>query len=170
MDVTYERMSGSLGSLLLVWASLERTLRSEIIRAKGCLPEGAYGAGALLRCWESVVAEKHPRGSLGELLTRTLLDQLQGPRAVRNGLCHGLVGISAADGQVPAKLFWEINGQQGSISWDESQEQFGWLSRLPRAVWMISSPSLQGSANRLADTAENREWWRSEFLINLPMP
>ncbi|WP_313671504.1 hypothetical protein [Sandarakinorhabdus sp.] len=167
MDITYEKMSGALGSLLLVWAALERSLRSEIIRAKRCVPEGTHGVGGLLKCWECVVTEKHPADSLGPLLARALQDQLQGPREVRNGLCHGLVGISAATEKIPAKLRWKINDKSHSISWAELQEQFAWLSKLPGAVSLISNPSF---GSRATNNAENREWWRSVYAIDLPEP
>ena len=170
MDVTYERLAGSLGSLLLVWAAVEKSVRYEVVRFHGSLPKGAHGIAAVLRTWESMVIDTQPATSLGPLLASTLRGQLQSPLDIRNGLCHGLEGISAPTDQMPAALHWEINDEMHSICWDDLQEQFAWLSRLPRAVSLISNPSLERLGSRGANTAENWEWWRSEFSLNLPEP
>lgn len=168
MDVTYEKMSASLGSLLLVWAQVEKSVRAEVVRRHGFLPPRAHGIAAAVRTWESGVVEAQPTASLCPLLAASLRRRLQRHLDVRNGLCHGLVGISTANGQMPAALHWEINGEKHSICWEELQEQFGWLSRITRAVGIISNPSLDRVGSRATDTAENREWWRSEFSLDLP--
>jgi hypothetical protein len=168
--MTYERLSGSLGSLLLVWAAVEKSVRCEVIRVHGFLPARAHGIAAVLRTWESVVIESQPATSLGPLLATTLRGQLQRPLDIRNGLCHGLTGISVATEQMPAELRWEINDEKHSICWDDLQQHLGWLSRLPRAVSIISNPSIEHLGSRTTNTAENREWWRSEFSLDLPEP
>ena len=168
LDITYEKMSMSLGSLLLVWAQVEKSVRAEVVRHHGSLPPRAHGIAAAVRTWEIGVVEAQPTTSLCPRLAAILRRQLQGPLDVRNGLCHGLVGISAANGPAPAALYWEINGEKHSICWEELQEQFGWLSRITRAIGIISNPSLDRVGSRAKDTAENREWWRSEFSLDLP--
>ena len=168
LDVTYGMISGSLGSLLLVWAQVEKSVREEVVRRHGFLPPRARGIAAAVQTWEIGVLEAQPATSLGPRLATTLRRQLKGPLDVRNGLCHGLVGISTANGQIPAALHWEINDEKHSICWEELQEQFGWLSRITRAVGIISNPSLDRVGTRATDTAENREWWRSEFSLDLP--
>lgn len=168
MDINYDRLSGSLGSLLLIWAALERSLREEVIRAHGFLPARAYGIAAVMRTWESVIIDVHPPTSLGPLLAKALRHQLQAPLDIRNGLCHGLIGISTATKNRPAELRWEIHEKKHSISWDGLQQQFGWLSKLPHAVSIISNPSMTFSGSRTTNTSENREWWRSEFALDLP--
>jgi hypothetical protein len=168
LEITYERLKGSLGSLLLVWATVEKSLRVEVIRAHGSLPARAHGIAAVLRTWECLVIESSPVNSLGPVLAATLRGQVQGPLDIRNGLCHGLVGISVATEQMPAALHWEINNEEHWICWDELQRQLAWLSKLPRAVSIISTMSLEQLGSRATNTAENREWWRSEFSLNLP--
>ena len=170
MDITYERLSGSLGSLLLVWAALEKSLRDEVACAYGSLPPKAYGIAAVLRTWTNLVIESQPATSLGPLLATSLRGQLQGPLDIRNGLCHGLVGISAASAQSPAQLHWEINNEAHAICWDELQQYLQWFSRLPRAISIISKLSMERLENRATNIAENREWWRSEFALDLPEP
>jgi hypothetical protein len=170
LDITYDRISGSLGSLLLVWAAVEKSVRDEVTRFHGFLPARAHGIAAVLRTWESAVIEAQPATSLGSQLATTLRRQMQGPLDIRNGLCHGLVGISAANEMRPAALCWEINGEKHSICWEDLQDQLGWLSRLPRAVSLISNPSLGRAGSRAKNTPENREWWRSEFSLDVPEP
>lgn len=170
MDTTYDSISGSLGSLLRVWAAVEKSVRNEVIRFHGSLPTRAHGIAAVLRTWEGAVVKAQPASSLGPLLATTLRSQLRGPLDIRNGLCHGLIGISAASEQVAAEFRWEINNEKHSISWEALQEQLAWLSRLPRAVAIISDPSLERLGSRTTNTPENREWWRSEFYLDLPEP
>ena len=168
MDITYEQISGSLGSLLLVWASLEKSVRAEILSTNGTRAKTAHGLAAALNTWEKDVLGVQPTTSLGPLLASALRRQLQSPLNIRNGLCHGLRGISAAIKGKPAALCWETNDEERSISWDDLQQQLSWLSRLPRAVSIISNPRFENPGNRAADTPENRDWWRSEFGIDLP--
>ena len=55
-DVTFEQISGSLGSLLLLWAAIERQARQEVARVNdGILPRSAFGISAVLTAWEAVV-------------------------------------------------------------------------------------------------------------------
>jgi hypothetical protein len=116
------------------------------------------------------VIHSQPANSLGPLLATALRSQLQMPLDVRNGLCHGLVGISAANENMQAMLRWEMNDEKHAISWDDLQKQLRWLSRLPHAVSVISNPSLERPGNRAISTAENRAWWRSEFSLDVPEP
>lgn len=72
-DVTYEQVSGSLGSLLLHWAAIERQARKEVARAHhGCLPKSAHGFAAVLNVCETTVVAEGSAGSLRALLTSTL--------------------------------------------------------------------------------------------------
>lgn len=154
MDIFYERISGALGSLLLVWASVEKAVRHEVVRAHGHLPPRAHGIAAAFRTWESSVIHSQPANSLGPLLATALRSQLQMPLDVRNGLCHGLVGISAANENMQAMLRWEMNDEKHAISWDDLQKQLRWLSRLPHAVSVISNPSLERLGRELINRVE----------------
>ena len=157
-----------MGSLLLVWARLEKSVRDEISRITGIPPSKPHGICALLKAWEKIAIKPQPAESLCPRLARSLRRQLQAPLDIRNGLCHGLNGIIQATEQMPAALHWEMNREEQSISWDELQVQLGWLSRLPRAFQVMSDPQLERHGNRAADTPENRAWWRSEFALELP--
>ncbi len=170
LEVNYDRISASLGSLLLVWSKLEKSFRDEVIRFHGSLPPRAHGIAAVVRTWETAVIAAQPASSLCPSLATIVRCQLQGPLDMRNGLCHGLVGISAENGEEPAQLHWELNGEKHSITWEDLQKCFRWLSGLRRAISIISNPTLDRPGSRGTNTPENREWWRSEFDLKLPEP
>jgi hypothetical protein len=167
-DVTYEQVSGSLGSILLLWAAIERQARKEVAGLQnGCLPKSAHGIAAVLNAWETAVVAAASIGSLHALLASTLRAQLQEPLSVRNGVCHGLNGVSSAYDGKPAALMWEIDGVKRSIAWDELQAAFSWLSKVPLAISMISNSPTEKLGSRIIDSAENREWWLAEYGIRL---
>lgn len=168
MDVTYDRLSGSLGSLLLLWARIERSARAEVAHSDGSLPKSAHGIAAVLDLWKSKVVADQPATSLCPSLATVLRAELQAPLDIRNGLCHGLIGISMAREDMTSKLSWELKGKEQSISWEELQASFAWLSKVPHALSMISNPSLERFGSRAIDNAENREWWLTEFALRLP--
>lgn len=96
-DVSFEQIRGSLGSLLLQWSAIERAAREEVARAHdGQLPKSAHGIAAVLNAWEAAVVARQDASPLRILLATTLRAQLQDPLDIRNGVCHGLVGLSAA--------------------------------------------------------------------------
>jgi hypothetical protein len=171
-DVTYEQVSGSLGSLLLLWAAIEQQARKEVAGLhNGCLPKSAHGIAAVLNAWETAVVAAASIGSLRALLASTLKAQLKEPLSVRNGICHGLNGISSAYDGKQAGLSWETDGVKRSIAWDELQATFSWLSKIPSAISMISNSPTEKLGSRLIDSTENREWWLAEYGIRLsPLP
>jgi len=170
-NVSFERISGSLGSLLLLWSAIERTARAEVARAHGGqLPKSAHGIAAVLNAWEAAVIGAQDAPPLCTLLASTLRAQLQDALEVRNGVCHGLVGFSAADLNRPATLTWELNGENRSITWDELQITFSWLSKVPHVIAMISNPQPEKQGSRMTDNDENREWWMAEYGLNLTYP
>ena len=141
--MTYDKISGSVGSLLLVWSAIERSAREEVIRAHGCVPKSAHGVAAVLKIWEKTVTAGHPATSLCPQLAKSLRAKLQGPIDIRNGICHGLIGIWAGQEDMTAALHWEINGEKDSILWQDLQKSLCWLSRLPRAFSIISNSSVE---------------------------
>jgi len=162
--MTFEEAKGAIGSLLLVWADIERSLRQEIARANdGIIPNSVQGAGAALTEWERSVVRAHPSDRLRMKLVANLLAKLCEPRKIRNGICHGLRGVWSSRAGAAAKLNWEINGQQCSIEVEELLAMLGWMSRVPQAVSILSAPVDLSLSGRLRDTAENRQWWSEEF-------
>ena len=167
-NISFEQIRGSLGSLLLLWSRIERAARDEIASAHdGQIPKSAYGIAAALNAWEAAVAGGQNAPPLRTLLASTLRTQLQDPLNVRNGVCHGLVGLSATCYNQPATLTWDLNGVERSITWRELQVVLAWLSKVPRAIRMISRDSHEKMGSRLIDNPENRNWWRSESGLEL---
>lgn len=170
-DITFEQISGSLASLLLLWAAIERQARKEVSAVHGgSLPRSAYGIAAVLNAWVTSVSTRESGGSLRASLASVLRDQLQEPLNLRNNLCHGLIGISSADSVHPATLKYKSNNVERSATWGELQATLGWLSKVPFAVSMISNSSSKVMGNRIIDSPENREWWLVEFGIKLFLP
>lgn len=167
-DVTFEQISGSLGSLLLLWAAIERQARQEVARVNdGILPRSAFGISAVLNAWEATVVQQHADQAFRSLLASKLRAQLQDSLNIRNGLCHGLLSASAAHQGKPAALMWELNGVERHITWEELQASFSWLSKVPDALSMISKSSAERQGNRMTDSLENRDWWLAEYGISL---
>jgi hypothetical protein len=163
-DVTFEKISASLGSLLLLWAAIERAARDEVARLHGgCLPKSAHGIAAVLNTWEAAVISVRPEAPFRALLAAKLRAELQLPLKIRNGVCHGLVGISSAYDGRPAALTWEINDAKCSITWEELQSMFSWLSKVHLAISMITNSSTEQAGSRMVDNSENRKWWLEEF-------
>lgn len=172
-SVTYDQMKGAIGSLLLLWASVERTARETVSQARGgTMPRSAQSISGLLNTWEVTIANDRSFRPFHAMLASRIRAQLQGPLSIRNGLCHGLVGVSAAYGGEPAKLYWEVRGKQSSITWDEIQPILSWLARLPRAMTMLSSASASaaGQPVRTEQELPDPQWWIKEFGIDLSEP
>lgn len=168
LDVTYEKISSSLGSLLMLWAAIERVARDEAARLHGgSLPKSAHGIAASLNTWEAAVISVRPELQLRAMLAVALRAELQVSLNIRNGLCHGLVGITSAFDGRPAALTWQINDATCSITWEELQCMFTWLSKIPFAISMIGNSSAEQAGSRMVDNSENRKWWMDEFGLGL---
>lgn len=166
--VSYEQMKASVGSLIILWSRIERTGREEISRANGgILPKSAHGIAMTLSAWEASVIDRKNVEPLRALLAAGLRARLKDSLDIRNGICHGIVALSASYNDEPATLSWEFKETKHSLSWSELQEMFSWLSKVPRAMNMISHTESESIGNRISDTPENRAWWMAEFGIAL---
>lgn len=165
--MTFDKMSGVVGSLLLVWSRIERAARDEVVRDSGSNPRNLHGVAAVLAAWESKVKTTQPAASLGPCLAKALRAQLQESIEIRNGICHGLIGISAANSGTSATLSWSLNGSDHSITWDELQALLASLSKVPRTISMISDLSRIDHGRLAIDNHKNREWWLQEVGLEL---
>lgn len=170
-NVSHDQIKGAIGSLLLLWSAIERATRDEVARSNGgSLPKSAHGVAAALNVWEASISARRSREPFRALLASALRLQLQVSLDVRNGVCHGLVGVCAAHNGQHATLSWDLNGGKREIAWDELQAMFRWLSRVPAAISIISDSSAQKVGSRLVDTLENRKWWLDEYGLDLLGP
>lgn len=166
-EATLEQMKTSLGSLLYVWAKIERAARHEIACVNGAPPKRAHGIRATLETWKDTLP--HSATSLNPSLAAALFERLRREIEVRNGLCHGLAGISAADGIAPARYIWETDGDEFSTTYGELHAALEWLVQVPRAIAMLSRAPSDRLSDRSADYPHNRDWWRAEFGLE-PWP
>lgn len=165
--VSVQDMRACLGTLLFLWADIERELREQVARHCGTVPRPAHGIAACLRDWRTSIPDAHDIGHFRGELADYLIEQLQHALKMRNGLCHGLTGYSSGS-ERSAQLLWALNGEDGRVSYKELQDTFSWLARIPQAFSVLSKSSVAGKFDRCADTAENRQWWQTEFGLGVP--
>ncbi len=169
-DVSFDKMKGSLGSLLLLWSEIEQSTRKELAQITDSPPPSpSHGMAAVLRDWETATTARHQTNPFAIVIIKAVVAQLRAGLKIRNALCHGLTGISAARNQTPAALKWQINGEEGRITWLEMETWFSQLSRLSRAIWYLSQ-STATNQTRLKNTPENRDWWSTEHGVDLSNP
>lgn len=169
--ITFEQVRSSLGGLLLVWSALERDTRKILAQLNGgTLSKMPHGASALFNDWQAKVTKVESSSPFRALLIRRLRLQLQEALEIRNGLCHGLMGYNASLGDQPARLGWELDDGPRSITYHEMVDMLGWLSRINRALSLLTRAPNGGPGCRLIDTAENRGWWAEEFGLRLEGP
>ncbi len=160
-------MMGVIGALLVLWVKIERAVREEVLRAHGgTLPKSAHGIAGVLDCWQRAVVRAHENQPFRAALASRLRVKLQAALNIRNGICHGVDGISAAHGEKPGTLRWTIREAKHSITWEELQILFAWLSKVPGALDMIAHGD-QSPYGRMIDGPENREWWVAEYGVDL---
>jgi hypothetical protein len=162
--VSIHDMRACLGSLLMLWSDIEGELREHVARYCGTVHRPAYGVGACLRSWRHSIPGKNDIGQFRGNLADCLILELQCHIKLRNRLCHGLTGYSSGT-ERSAQLSWRLNGEEGHITYKELQDSFGWLAGIPRAFSVLSRPSVVGKFDRCVDTAENRQWWQTEFAL-----
>ena len=167
-EVTYAQINGTLGSLLRLWSVIERQARAAVQSRDGSA-KSCHGIAATLDLWQKVIVEDDDPGSLRPVLTRVLRTKLQPCLRTRNGLCHGLVAATAAQREQPASLTWDLNGTRNTMTWDELQSMFSWLSRVPRAMSMLERRPTLVLGCRLLINDENAQWWIREFDLDARM-
>ena len=163
-EVTYDQAKGAVGSLLFLWSKIERTVRQELAAMHGgTLPKSAHGLASILNAWEARLVEARMTRPLQAALASEIRARLQRPLEIRNGVCHGLLGISAKFDGRPAGIEWDLNGKRESITWEELQEIFAWLSKAPRAILIRSGVAAEPDDTKAMKRLPDLGWWASEF-------
>ena len=164
--VSFDQVKGSLGSLLFLWSRIERTARDEVAAMHGGkLPKSAHGLAAVLDAWEARLVEPRNERPLQAALASEVRARLKRPLEIRNGVCHGLFGISAEFNGRPAEISWDLNGKRDRVLWDELQQVLIWLSRAPRAIGILSHAAAEPDDFKAAKRLPDPGWWASEFGI-----
>lgn len=163
--ITYERICGTVASLLLLFARIENEAR-EIIEKAGASDrlKSVRGARGSLREWRALILAEQGSRPYEAQLADALWGQIQGPLDIRNGVCHGLVGASASRGDIQATLTWRVQARTKSMTFCELQEMFAWLSKIPQAMSMISHAACTKDASKLRQLPEP-DFWAAEFGI-----
>lgn len=168
MGGSYADMRGAIGSLIWLWVSIEKQAKADLaLLDPGTAEKGRRGMTPLLDAWAASVMGKDNGIDLCTPLTRRLRERLKRPLQIRHGVCHGLDGLQAASDGRPGFLSWTLDGEKGSVKWDELEELFPWMSKVPGAMHILSRSQTE-PRSRLVDTPENRDWWRDEYGIDFP--
>ncbi|WP_294979848.1 hypothetical protein [Tabrizicola sp.] len=168
---TYDDMKGVIGSLISLWVGIERTVEKLDDAAPRQAGDESFPTSVSSRLdhWQRRVQADEGNRPFRASLARRLRQQLREAQKIRNGICHGLQGIAAANREQPGRICWRINGIELSRTWDEMQAHFAWLSKVAFALEILEEGDMSCFA-RLHDSEENREWWRAEYGIDLPEP
>ncbi len=168
--VTFDHIKGSIGSLIWLWVAIEHAARHEVASANGGnLPKGVRSIAGALNAWEAAILSDQQAKPFRAILAARLRAQLQRPLEIRNGVCHGLDGLMSESGDEPATMSWTLNGTHHSITWNELQSLFAWMSKVPFAIQMLSCDEIR-PFGRLVDSPGNREWWEQEYGIECLQP
>lgn len=158
--VTFDQMKGAVGSLLLLWSEIERELAASIriLYAREAL-KPVHGVSRPLELWSCEVLRRLEGRALATQICRRLGDHLRGALAVRNLVCHGLIGISAQGhlADDAAYLTVELSGDRRSLTWSELQDLFAWMSR---SKWLIQDLTNAAVVNDPTSSDRRLEAWR----------
>lgn len=125
--ITYQQISGAIGSMVWLWAEIERALKTSILTMGG---EVSFGISSNLRVWSGVIRSTDPDRALQNEIVERVAAHLAESLRVRNAICHGLTGISAQRGDMAACLRVQMgDGPEEELGWDRLQALFDWMSR-----------------------------------------
>lgn len=165
--IGYERIKGTVASLLFLFAEIEGEARRILSRAELTERKAKmHGAGAVLNAWKDLLQTDGTSRAYEASLALRLWEQMQGPLDVRNGICHGLIGASAERNGSAATLCWRVDGDVRSMTYDELQGMFAWLSKVPHAIGMISHAVGVDDPSKLRPLP-TPDFWESEFGLKL---
>ncbi len=149
--VTLDQMKGAVGSLLFLWSQIERELGASIDKlVDGRTTKRPHGIAQNLDLWRTEIQNRTSRSGLADELCIRLTDHLREALAVRNLVCHGLIGYSARLTPLheEACLTVELNGLERSLSWAELQEMFDWMSRASCLIGELTIAVLETDQSR----------------------
>lgn len=152
--ITLDQMRGAVGSLLFLWSDIERSLQA-VIQTELFARDGppVHQLSRALSLWsQRVMAASQGRPRQAQLcrrLTRLLSEAL----AVRNLVCHGLVGYYAqvSHGSQEAHLLVELDTDRRVLTWSELQGMFRWMSRSRWLIEALTGAAMERDAARSED-------------------
>lgn len=125
--ISYSQISGTIGSMIWLWAEIERALAKAIEGTGGKVP---MGIASKIEFWAASVRTDDPDRTLQNDICNRFVAHLARSLRLRNAICHGLTGITAQRGTEPAFLTVQLHGSEAErLEWQMLQEMFAWMSR-----------------------------------------
>lgn len=153
--ITFERMKGTIGTLIFLWSGIEGELTDSVrMLCDGKVAKSAHGISRSLEMWSERVISKDDSRSLQATLCARVVELLKEALVVRNLVCHGLVGI-CADGR-SAHLHVKLGTDERLLSWNDLDEMFRWMSRTKWLIGALTKAAMEGDTNRAG--ARLRGW------------
>ena len=164
--ISFERISASIGSLLLLWSGIEKALTVALLAQHGGqIPRGHHGIKSRIAIWSRPILAAGDGRQLQRQVCQAVVSHLEHSLDLRNLICHGLVGIGARLGpdEPEAHLIVERAKVQRQIYWTELQTMFPWMSRTP---WVIKNLTDAAMAPDDASADLRLHGWRRFPLID----
>lgn len=147
--VTFGQMKGTIGSLVWLWSQIERELTAAIkAMNSGTVPRNAHGASKSIAVWSEFVLHRTEGRILQIHACHSLVELLAEALAVRNLVCHVLIGISAQVHPTgrEAHLTVELGEDRRILTWSELQEMFAWMSQTTRLIRELTTAAMENDA------------------------
>jgi hypothetical protein len=164
---SFAEMQGRIGQLIRLWGKIERVAEEIDASHPGEEPRKRLCSvsSRLDRWMRRVQADAEAMPFRAQLAVR-LRQQLRDAQKVRNGICHGLIGILAATVEQPGRIFWRNRTKEHCRTWSEMQAHFAWLSKVPVALLILQRGDMS-CHGRLHRSVANLEWWTAEYGVDL---
>ncbi len=146
--ISYDRISGTIGSMVWLWAEIERSLKGSILTMGG---EVSFGISSNLRVWSGLMQSNDPACALQNQIVERVAAHLTDALRIRNAICHGLTGISAQREDVAACLWVQLgDGPEERLEWDRLKALFDWMSRCEGVIANLTGAAREADPVRRA--------------------
>jgi hypothetical protein len=137
--IDFYRIQASVGSMLSLWASVERSLEDNIQKlAAADSQKKPHETSQKVEIWKNLATSQLPNDGVHQALCNKLASSLRQSLTIRNMICHGLRGAMAGT-RSTATLATRLEGIERKFTWNELQSMFSFLARAPRAIDLLSS-------------------------------
>jgi hypothetical protein len=149
--ITFAEMKGAIGSLLFLWSDIERALTKAIGKLHvEEVPKSVHGISKSLNHWSLQVLAGAEDRPLQSQLCQRATGMLREALAIRNLVCHGLIGITAQRDLAgdDAHLTVELKNEVRTLTYSELQEMFRWMSRTHWLIGALTDAAIEKDAER----------------------
>lgn len=144
--VTLQDMKASIGSILLLWSSVERELTQRIeALSDGQVKNGAHTISQKISRWKDLQAIACAERPEHKTLLTNVHERLTQALDIRNRIAHGLIGIAVDPfgHRGDAGLETEMNGEKRILRYGELEHLMRVLSHLKWAIVSLSDAAIQ---------------------------